>query len=230
MIHRDDAPDVTAESHVWARMTVLLLVPRERDRDKAPSFFARVEAAEDLNVIGSGLDGVPRPCPVCGYVGVEIPRQYTWGRKHWGGKAFVCLNDDYCPGEQVPEQPFNVDVIEGRMLSGWSRTEVTLNGEPVELRPSLAVVNHSPTGFSWGYGGSGPAQLALALLLAKTANPWLAERHHQEFKREFIERLSFKGEPLKSFRFEVDLDSWVTGREHPFVVVHEGVVTVEEEQ
>ncbi|MBZ5660022.1 MAG: DUF6166 domain-containing protein [Acidobacteriia bacterium] len=25
--------------------------------------------------------------------------------------------------------------------------------------------NHSPTGFCWGYGGSGPAQLALAILL-----------------------------------------------------------------
>lgn len=27
------------------------------------------------------------------------------------------------------------------------------------------IRNHSPTGFEWGYNGSGPAQLALALLL-----------------------------------------------------------------
>lgn len=32
------------------------------------------------------------------------------------------------------------------------------------LDPKLKLVNHSPTGFSWGYGGSGPAQLALAIL------------------------------------------------------------------
>jgi hypothetical protein len=30
---------------------------------------------------------------------------------------------------------------------------------------SLKVVNHSPTGFCWGYQGSGPAQLALGILL-----------------------------------------------------------------
>jgi len=32
---------------------------------------------------------------------------------------------------------------------------------PLPLR--LDVINHSPTGFAWGYGGSGPAQLALAI-------------------------------------------------------------------
>jgi len=29
-------------------------------------------------------------------------------------------------------------------------------------RESLELVNHSPSGFEWGYGGSGPAQLALS--------------------------------------------------------------------
>ena len=33
------------------------------------------------------------------------------------------------------------------------------------LKPRLDLVNHSPTGFAWGYGGSGPAQLALAILV-----------------------------------------------------------------
>jgi len=37
------------------------------------------------------------------------------------------------------------------------------NGKVRELDPSNSIVNHSPTGFSWGYAGSGPAQLALAL-------------------------------------------------------------------
>lgn len=32
------------------------------------------------------------------------------------------------------------------------------------LRPRLDVCNHSPTGFEWGYAGSGPSQLALAVL------------------------------------------------------------------
>ena len=40
--------------------------------------------------------------------------------------------------------------------------DVTVNGKPLD--PRLDLWNHSPTGFQWGYGGSGPAQLALALL------------------------------------------------------------------
>lgn len=39
---------------------------------------------------------------------------------------------------------------------------VTVDGEPLDLR--LELRNHSPTGFDWGYCGSGPAQLALAIL------------------------------------------------------------------
>ena len=45
---------------------------------------------------------------------------------------------------------------------------VTVDGDPLDWRASLAVRSHSPTGPAWGYGGSGPAQLALAILLAVT--------------------------------------------------------------
>jgi hypothetical protein len=38
------------------------------------------------------------------------------------------------------------------------------NGRKRELNPRLDLRSHSPTGFEWGYGGSGPAQLALALV------------------------------------------------------------------
>ena len=41
--------------------------------------------------------------------------------------------------------------------------------------------NHSPTGPSWGYGGSGPAQLSLAIPLAVTDEA-TAERFYQRFK------------------------------------------------
>lgn len=49
------------------------------------------------------------------------------------------------------------------------------------LNPRYDVRNHSPDGFSWGYGGSGPAQLSLAILcdaIGKTR----AERIYQDFK------------------------------------------------
>jgi len=60
-------------------------------------------------------------------------------------------------------------------------TPVTVDGEPLDLAASLAVCNHSPDGFAWGYGGSGPAQLALAILLRFT-DADEARRRHQAFK------------------------------------------------
>lgn len=45
---------------------------------------------------------------------------------------------------------------------------VTRDGRPFSPIPSQKVWNHSPDGFEWGYGGSGPAQLALAILLDAT--------------------------------------------------------------
>ena len=50
------------------------------------------------------------------------------------------------------------------------------------LRPRLDLDNHSPTGFSWGYGGSGPAQLALALLADALDDDERALRLHQPYK------------------------------------------------
>ena len=58
------------------------------------------------------------------------------------------------------------------------------DGEPTELSPAASqkLINHSPSGFQWSYQGSGPAQLALALLLDVTVNPDLAQAHYQDFK------------------------------------------------
>lgn len=51
--------------------------------------------------------------------------------------------------------------------------------------PSQGVVNHSPDGFMWGYGGSGPSQLALAILM-KFTDVEVALRHYHDFKREHV--------------------------------------------
>lgn len=49
--------------------------------------------------------------------------------------------------------------------------------------------NHSPAGLEWGYCGSGPAQLALALLADACQNDLAAVRLYQRFKFEVIGRL-----------------------------------------
>ncbi len=57
------------------------------------------------------------------------------------------------------------------------------NARPLPLRLDLA--NKSPTGFSWGYSGSGPAQLALALL-ADAIGEKEALEVYQDFKRDYV--------------------------------------------
>ena len=66
-----------------------------------------------------------------------------------------------------------------------------------KLRAREDLINHSPTGFEWGYGGSGPSQLALAMLADtlydRMPNKPEADRMtmkvYQDFKRHIISGL-----------------------------------------
>lgn len=51
--------------------------------------------------------------------------------------------------------------FEGKVYSRYN-CRITCNGTEVDL--FLDEVNHSPTGFAWGYLGSGPSQTAYAVL------------------------------------------------------------------
>ena len=56
-------------------------------------------------------------------------------------------------------------IINDGVIKDVDRIVTNGKGKRLNLQASLTVVNHSPTGFCWGYSGSGPAQLALAILL-----------------------------------------------------------------
>ena len=76
-----------------------------------------------------------------------------------------------------------------------------------ELLPqrSQAVWNHSPDGFNWSYNGSGPAQLALGLLLEAGLDEETAVKHHQSFKFDVIARL-----PAGDFEIEWNVvEEWI---------------------
>jgi hypothetical protein len=74
--------------------------------------------------------------------------------------------------------------------------DVTVNGRP--LNPRLDLWNHSPTGFEWGYCGSGPAQLALAILADHLGDDEQALNLHQRFKWQTIAELPRKHWTLTS--------------------------------
>ena len=58
-----------------------------------------------------------------------------------------------------------------------------------ELPKCLDKVNHSPDGFAWGYAGSGPAQLAYALLFDVTNDEDKSQRFYQDYKWSVIAKL-----------------------------------------
>lgn len=57
------------------------------------------------------------------------------------------------------------------------------------LNPRFDLRSHSPTGFEFGYGGSGPAQLALALCADALGDDGRALAVYQAFKARAIARL-----------------------------------------
>jgi len=85
------------------------------------------------------------------------------------------------------------------LVGFWESRKVYLNGEELLPYESQKIRNHSPDGFNWGYGGSGPAQLALAILL-KLYSREVALIHYQYFKRTAIATL-----PQNDFDRELDM-------------------------
>lgn len=63
------------------------------------------------------------------------------------------------------------------------------------------LVNHSPTGFCWGYGGSGPAQAALAICADYYGDDQIALQKYQQLKFGVIARLPMNND------FEIGVDT-----------------------
>ena len=77
---------------------------------------------------------------------------------------------------------------------------VTVDSEPLDCRYDL--LSASPSGFEWGYGGSGPATLAIAIL-AHAYDDEFACEYYQQFKDEVISVLPEHGWTLT----KIDLDA-----------------------
>lgn len=87
---------------------------------------------------------------------------------------------------------------------------VFVDGEELSPERSRELLDHSSE-FSWGYGGSGPAQLALALLLAAGVEDGMAVRLHQAFKEEFVSGWLHDG-PGTVEEFDLDPLGWARQR------------------
>lgn len=79
---------------------------------------------------------------------------------------------------------------------------------PTDLAMRNDLRNHSPDGPEWGYAGSGPAQLSLALL-ADVLGDEAAQDLHQRFKRDVVARF-----PREGFAISAEaIDAWAAALE-----------------
>lgn len=85
---------------------------------------------------------------------------------------------------------------------------VKVNGSRLLIAPGLRIYNHSPQGFNWGYGGSGPAQLSIAILLRVLKDEILVRQLYQDFKRDFVAKWRFK----EHIEETIDVWGWVKSK------------------
>lgn len=88
---------------------------------------------------------------------------------------------DFDQDHVSPLPGFSHDIILSRLDNGTAQANI-----------SQRIKYHSPTGFEWGYGGSGPADLALNILSLFIPQDE-AYRLHQSFKWDFIATMKPEG-------------------------------------
>lgn len=79
-----------------------------------------------------------------------------------------------------------------------------INGSEIFHYASQEIKNHSPNGFEWGYGGSGPSQLALAIVYHITGNRTTSLSLYHRFKEQFIMKVKANESII-----DVDVSGWV---------------------
>jgi hypothetical protein len=81
-----------------------------------------------------------------------------------------------------------------RLTDGSGRVYIEQpNTNRVRLHHRTGRLSHSPTGFEWGYGGSGPAELARALVKDVTGDDEPPARVYQRFKFRVVGALPHDG-------------------------------------
>ncbi|GAI22752.1 unnamed protein product, partial [marine sediment metagenome] len=78
-------------------------------------------------------------------------------------------------GKPVRSTPYRRPTI---IFGNWVSRRVHIGVRELLPDASQKICDHSPDGFNWGYAGSGPAQLALAILLDVTEDQDFSLAHH----------------------------------------------------
>ena len=128
----------------------------------------------------------------------EMKSGYGHYVRHTNTMYYLCQGEGICmespekiEGLEIMRPIFDLktqnalDAGEHRLQGFADTRSVILDGRPLSPADSQKYYNHSPDGFNWGYCGSGPAQLALAIMLHLTGNAG----NYQSFKQSVIATL-----------------------------------------
>lgn len=136
----------------------------------------------------------PFVCPGCGLLG--------WPQEGHEGKVCTCtprMGEELSPVRKKLDHflpvAYDVKAIHLRRESWRQEDQVgpwPESGGEARVDIPQTYVYHSPDGFEWGYGGSGPSDLALNIL-ALFVPPPEAWRLHQRYKDAVIARVPAEG-------------------------------------
>jgi len=89
------------------------------------------------------------------------------------------------------------DFMKAEKIENWNEDIIcSRDKNGIHTNVPRRITQHSPDGFEWGYGGSGPADFALNILSIFVGQE-IAERYHQDFKWKFVTTLPQEGGTIK---------------------------------
>lgn len=156
--------------------------PWDRHSSRVPVPDAYTEAGEAPTIVVVQADGAVRDARI---VGNGAPPLRLMVETVANGTAARLAVEGVGRPPQLPA------AVSGRAAIYYGRRDaegtcrvvvVEANGSMRPLDPRLELENRSPTGFEWGYSGSGPAQLALTLCADALGNDEAAIAVFQPFK------------------------------------------------
>lgn len=96
-----------------------------------------------------------------------------------------------------------------RVMPGYKAT-LYVDGTILDLKSSkLDVHDYGADSPEWGYFGSGPSQVAAAILYDLTTDIELTKKYHQQFKREYIANFDQNGFVLLEIQIRVWLEELI---------------------
>jgi len=108
--------------------------------------------------------------------------------------------------EKIITEDAQAENPEQHLIPGFEGDVICKRGEGWNKYTNIPQIEvyHSPAGFEWGYGGSGPADFALNILMLFTDKK-MAYTLHQGFKWKFVATMPKEGGTIKG----EDIKHWI---------------------